>query len=268
MAIRNPARMVCVVLAALMVPGIAACQQAADVAQKAQAPATKTDNAAPVTFERETGAYAFTYEYPSEAAARPKLAAILVADRDKALAELKEQAEEAQKDAAANDYPFNAHLVGVSWRVTGDTPGMLAMVAEIGSFSGGAHGNTGYEALIWDKSSDKRIALDAVFTDAASALEPMRQPYCDALNADRRERRGEFMGEPDDMFNACPPFSELVLVPYAGGDGGFDRIMVIAAPYVAGPYAEGPYEISVALPAATLDRIRPEYRGAFVGAAG
>lgn len=257
-----------VALAALTLPAMAACQQSAPVAGKRTAPAEQPQTTAPVSFERETETFAFTYEYPAQAAALPRLATMLDAERDKALADLQKQAAEAQKDAADNDYPFNPHMLGVNWKVTGESPEMLAMVGEISSFSGGAHGNTGFEALIWDKAANRRIALDAVFTDPVAALDPIRQPYCDALNADRRERRGEDMSDdPTDMFNTCPPFSELVLVPYAGGDDGFDRFMIIAGPYVAGPYAEGAYEISVALPTASLDRIKPEYRKAFITAA-
>lgn len=267
MKVRNPVRLISLGFALLALPGIAACQQATDVDEKAQAPATETNNAAPVNFERETKSFAFSYAYPAEAAALPGLAKMLEGDREKALAELKQQTAEAQKDAADNDYPFNPHMLGISWKVTGESTELLAMVGEISSFSGGAHGNTGYEALIWDKTTNRRIALDAVFTDMAAALAAIRQPYCDALNADRAERRGEYAGAPDDMFNACPPFSDLVLVPFASGDGGFDRIMIIAAPYVAGPYVEGAYEISVALPEASIERIKPEYRTAFTATA-
>ncbi len=268
MTVRKPARAILIALATLALPGIAACQQSAPVAPKADKPdaQTQTSQAAPVSFERETKTFAFTYEYPAQAAALPQLAAMLDAERAKSLTDLEMETAEAAKDAADNDYTFNPHMLGVGWKVTGDNPLLLAMLAEISSFSGGAHGHTGYEALIWDKSANRRVTLEAVFTDLAAALEPMRQPYCDALNADRRERRGEYIGEADDMFNACPPFSELVLVPYAGGDGGFDRIMIIAAPYVAGPYAEGAYEISLALPGTTLDRIKTEYRNAFIAA--
>lgn len=233
---------------------------------KADALASKATQPAPVSFERETKSFAFTYAYPAQAAALPRLAAMLDAERDKALSDLDTQTAEAQKDAADNAYPFNPHMLGVSWKVTGENDVLLAMVAEISSYSGGAHGNTGYEALIWDKLGNRRVALEAIFTDLTAALEPMRQAYCDALNADRRERRGEFIGEADDMFNACPPFSDLVMVPYAGGDSGFDRIMFIAAPYVAGPYVEGAYENSIAIPTATLDKVKSEYRSAFIAA--
>jgi hypothetical protein len=248
----------------LAMPMLGACDQQTPTADGPKASAPAPARAAPVTFERETDSFAFTYEYPPQAAALPTLKALLDAQRTQALAELEAQATEAKADAAGNDYPFNPHMMGVSWTVTGDTDALLAMIGEIGTFSGGAHGNANFEPLIWDKPGNRRVALEAVFTDFGAALAPLRQQYCDALNADRQEKRGEYIGESDDMFNTCPSFDDLAIVPYAGGDGGFDRLMFIAAPYVAGSYAEGAYEISLALPAATLAQVKSEYRSAFV----
>lgn len=263
MAIRQPAHMILVALAALALPAMAACEQGTPVATESEAPAAASPAAQPVDFEQETETFAFTYGYPAPAAALPKLVAILDAERGKALTELEKQAAEAKKDAADNAYPFNPHMLGISWKVTGETDQMLAMVAEITSYSGGAHGNSGYDALVWDKTADKRVEIAALFNDAPAALAPMRERYCTLLTTERQQRRGVDIGEPDDMFNACPPVSDLVLVPYASDDNGFDRMMFIAAPYVAGPYAEGPYEISLPLPGATLDQVKPAYRGAF-----
>lgn len=264
MAAHKPARLAWVLLAALILPGLAACGQDAPAASKSKATAVSTAKAAAVSFERETKTFAFTYAYPPEAAALPGLARMLDAERAQSLAELEAEAAEAQEDASADDYPYNPHMRGVSWTVTGQTQQLLAMVGEISSYSGGAHGNTGYEALIWDKAGDRRVQLEDLFTDLTAALAPMREPFCNALNAERREKRGEFVGEDDDMFNTCPPVAELVLVPYAGGSGGFDRMMFIAAPYVAGPYVEGVYEISLPLPGVTLDQVKKDYRAAFM----
>ncbi|MFN3475069.1 MAG: DUF4163 domain-containing protein [Blastomonas sp.] len=263
MAVRRPAHLILAALAALALPAMAACENSAPDAAESDAPAAGSAAAQPVDFERETDAFALSYIYPAPAAALPKLAAMLDAERARALTEIETQTAEARKDAAANAYPFNPHMLGVKWKVTGETDQILAMVAEISSYSGGAHGNTGYEALLWDKLADKRVQLAALFDNAEAALKPMRERYCAALTNERRQKRGADMGEPDDMFNTCPPFSELVLVPYASDETGFDRMMFIAAPYVAGPYAEGVYEISLPLPGATLDQVRPAYRAAF-----
>ncbi|MCG6119091.1 MAG: DUF4163 domain-containing protein [Blastomonas sp.] len=255
--------MILVAVAALALPAMAACEQGAPVTDRAETATAATPQAAPVDFERESEAFAFSYAYPAPAAALPKLAAMLDAERSKALAEIETQTAEAKKDAADNGYPFNPHMLGFAWKVTGETEQVLAMVAEISSYSGGAHGNTGYEALIWDKAADQRVDLAALFGDVATALEPMRQRYCAALTTERRQKRGGQMGEADDMFNTCPPFSELVLVPYASDETGFDRMMFIAAPYVAGPYVEGAYEISLPLSGATIEQVKPAYRAAF-----
>lgn len=244
-------------------PAIAACQQPDETPAKASPASDKPQPKEPVSFERETKAYSFSYEYPADAAAIPALSAFLTTDRAKALAELESSAAEAEADAKTNGYPFHAHMAGISWTVTGNNPVLIAMLGELVSFSGGAHGNSNYEALLWDKAASKRITLDALFADTAAAMEPMRQRYCDALNAERAEKRGEYEATGDDMFQACPPFEELVILPYAGSDGGFDRLMLIAAPYVAGPYVEGAYEISLPIPAATLDQVKPAYRSAF-----
>lgn len=98
-------------------------------------------------------------------------------------------------------------------------------------------------------------------------MELVRQPYCDALNAERVEKRGEYEATGDDMFEACPPFEELAIVPHANRDGRFDRLTLIAAPYVAGPYAEGVYEVTLPIPAAMRELVKPQYRNAFSAAA-
>lgn len=254
-------------LLALALPAVAACKQPDSTPAKSDASADKPAQSAPVSFKRETKAYTFGYEYPAQAAAIPALAKLLDAERADALAELEAAASEAQADAKANDYPFNPHSSEISWKVAGDTDAILALAGEMFGFSGGAHGNSNYDALLWDKAAGKRITLEALFTDAAPAMGLVRQPYCDALNAERVEKRGEYEATGDDMFEACPPFDELSILPYTGSDGRFDRLMLIAAPYVAGPYAEGVYEVTLPIPAAMRDLVKPQYRNAFSAAA-
>lgn len=267
MIVRNPAHLALAALASLMLPAMAACGQDAPHATETRPTKARQEAAKPVSFEQETEKFSFSYAYPAEAAAIPALARLLEAERVQGLAELESEAEEAEKDAKAEDYPYNPHMLGTSWSTTGNTGPLLAMLGEISSFSGGAHGNTGYEALLWDKKAGKRVKFEALFTDTSAALEPMRKRYCDGLNAERQERRGEYMSDdPEDMFNACPPFSDLVIIPSAVGDDGFDRILFVAAPYVAGPYVEGVYEVSVPVTKPTIASIRPEYQAAFSAA--
>jgi len=268
MIVRKPGSLALAALASLMLPAMAACgQDAPETGKEKSAKAAPQAAAKPVSFERETEKFSFSYSYPAEAAAIPELAKLLEDERAQGLAELENEAVEAEKDAKANDYPYNPHMMGISWTVTGNTDPVLAMLGEISSYLGGAHGNTGYEALLWDKRAAKRVKIEDMFTDMAATLEPLRQRFCDALNVERRERRGADMSDdPEDMFNVCPPFSDLVIIPSAVGNDGFDRLMFVAAPYVAGPYAEGVYEISVPVTQQTLASIKPEYQAAFSAA--
>lgn len=264
MIVGKPGSLALAALACLLLPAMAACGQDTPETSKAEPAQAEQRAAKPVAFERETEKFSYTYSYPAEAAAIPALVRLLEDDRVQGLADLESQATEAEKDAKANDYPYNPHMLGTSWTTTGNTGPLLAMLGEISSYSGGAHGNTGYEVLLWDKAAGKRIKLEDVFADMNAALEPMRRLYCDGLNAERQERRGEDMSsDPDDMFNVCPPFTDLVIIPSAVGNDGFDRLMFVAAPYVAGPYAEGVYEISVPVTEETVARIKPDYRAAF-----
>ena len=83
----------------------------------------------------------------------------------------------------------------------------------------------------------------------------------------RSARRGEPVPPPrdeNDSFNACPPFSELVIVPAdADGNGRFERLAVLIAPYIAGPYAEGGYMIDLPVAAADIDRLPQRRRALF-----
>lgn len=261
--IMAPRRIALTALLLAALPAIGACQPPANPDTNASTAKSKGKVSASVSFERETNAFSFSYDYPAEAAAIPALVTLLDQDRSKMLTALEQSAAEGEADAKANSYPFNPHMAGMRWKVTGTSNALLVMLGEISSFSGGAHGNSNYQALLWDKAASRRIPLEALFIDSAAAMEPLRERYCNALNAERLEKRGGYEPGGDAMFNECPPFEELVIIPFAGSDGGFDRLLLVAAPYVAGPYVEGAYEISLPLGQQTLAQIKPEYRPAF-----
>ena len=46
-------------------------------------------------------------------------------------------------------------------------------------------------------------------------------------------------------------------------DGRFDRVRLLADPYVAGPYVEGDYEIDFAVEPRWIAAIKPGWRGEF-----
>ena len=82
-----------------------------------------------------------------------------------------------------------------------------------------------------------------------------------ALGAERKKRMGaDFV---DDGFFPCPAIADLTLLVGSSDKRAFNRIGLIAAPYVAGSYAEGPYEVTLPVTPALLEAVKPDYRGAF-----
>jgi hypothetical protein len=140
---------------------------------------------------------------------------------------------------------------------------LLALSAEIYAFTGGAHGNTGYQTLVWEKQQDKEIGRVILFPKRV--IDGLTSRYCDMLDQARAERRGEPVPKGSkEMFDVCPPLGDQALTPVDGNNNGrFDAVGVLIGPYEAGPYAEGTYELELPIDAATLAAIPEAYRDQF-----
>ena len=134
----------------------------------------------------------------------------------------------------------------------------------ISTYTGGAHPNYGFDSLVWDRQAGMaRKPLD-LFRSAGALGNAVGGAFCAKLNAERSERRGETVdATSDDTFDKCPGMDELTVLLGSSNGRTFDRIGLMAAPYVAGPYAEGSYEFTLPVTTAVLDAVKPEYRDAF-----
>lgn len=204
----------------------------------------------------------FSYAYPAVAGNEPELQELLDERLEAARAEITAQATEAQQDAQTHDYPYRQHSLTVDWKVVADLPGWLSLSEHIATYGGGAHGNYGTSGMVWDRSAKTaRMARD-LFTSAGALEGAIKGPYCKALDAMRLERRGE-MPDGEGIFGNCPALEELTVLLGSSNGATFDRIGLIANPYVAGPYAEGVYEVTLPVTGVVLDVVKPEYRDAF-----
>ena len=72
------------------------------------------------------------------------------------------------------------------------------------------------------------------------------------------------------MFDEGPGLDYIAIIPTdKDGNGRFERLLLVASPYVAGPYAEGSYEIELPVTGDLAAGIRDDYRSGFeVPAAG
>lgn len=211
---------------------------------------------------RNTSALEFSYVWPVEAVAIPALDLRFYRDAKEALAEAQKNAAEDEKLARKDKREFHQHFLSIDWESVGQTARLLSLEQSIGSFTGGAHPNRGYEALLWDRRANREIAVTALFLKRTSFEALTRKPYCAALDKERlKKREGEKRA---GMFSDCPKYAELAIALADGNKNGrFETVRFVAGPYVAGPYVEGEYEVALPVTSQMIAAIRPEFRASF-----
>ena len=217
-----------------------------------------------VKIDEDGKLFHFAYAYPANAAGIPALRAELEAEKDKARAELVNQAKDGQKESKEGGFEYHPYDSTSEWTVVTDIPGWLSMKGEFYSFTGGAHGNSGTQPLLWDKTANRRREPLSLFTSAAAFNAALGPAYCAALNAERSKRREQKVDPGSGgQFDKCVLPSEVTMLLGSGDRAHFTRIGLIADPYVAGPYAEGSYEVTLQVSPAVLKAVKPEYRSMF-----
>lgn len=225
-----------------------------------EAPPAETRRAEYVVNE----SYEFKYAYPAAAGAIAGLKSYLDADLEKSRSTLMDGARRDQTAAKKSGYPYHAHSFMEEWKVVADIPAWLSISSQFYTFTGGAHGMSGFDTLLWDRHAEAvRRPLDLfVSTDAFSKA--LRAPFCDVLNKDRAKKRGAPVGPAsDEMFSDCIDPVEQVLILGSSNGQTFNRIGILVAPYNAGPYAEGSYEVTLPVTAAVMAALKPQYRASF-----
>jgi hypothetical protein len=221
------------------------------------APVSHAEKAKPYTTVTTGKLLDFRYSFPTVVGTYPALLAKILADEDAAH---KQALADAQGDLEARkgqDFPFHQHQFWRDWTVTGNSFSLLSLLSRTEFFTGGAHGNHGSSALLWDEKKDAAIELDQLVGGSAALWKQIQPSYCRKLVAERL-RRGITAA------TTCPKRNELTIVPVDSDfDYHFDSLRIVADPYVAGSYAEGFYIIALPMTPTLLNRIEPAYRDSF-----
>ena len=213
--------------------------------------------------EETTDLIEFEFSWSAEAAAVPRLVSRLEKEMAVAKADLIAGAQESKAMRTKRGDDFNRYSLSTSYKTAGQTPGLLSLQVETWTYTGGAHGYGGTAALLWDRIGAQQIKFADLFAQAANRDRVMTQRWCDALNVAREQKRGEPVGG-GGMFDECPPLDDIAIIPAdQNGNGRFERLLMVASPYVAGPYAEGSYEIELPVTANLIAVIGQEYRPSF-----
>jgi hypothetical protein len=215
-----------------------------------------TDKAAQGEAERE-----FAYSWPAEVSAVPPLIARFTAERDRLLADQKADWEGALKEFTFEDCAGCVmRSFEKEWEVVADLPRFLSLSATFYEYSGGAHGNGAFDALVWDREAKAGFDPKDMFRPEA-LQDALGAAWCKALKRQRMGRLGESYS--DDGFFQCPPIADLTVLVGSSDGRAFNRIGLLAAPYVAGSYAEGAYEVTLPVTPAVIAAVKPEYKAAF-----
>lgn len=239
---------------------------AAVIALCAAAPPAPSRNTGPV-LAREliltagTPGSALNYRWvaPVEAGLYPALARSLRTAAERQLADDRDEAAELAKLGGASARVSR----DTRWQTAADTPRLLSIWSTEWAYTGGAHGNTSHDVVLWDKQRQRRVALGNMLVDPKRGFAALTPAFCRALDQERARRRSGARIE-GDFATTCPDLATQPIVPVAVGDGGqIWRLSVKLAPGEAGPYAEGGYDIDLPVPAAFVAALRPEWRSAF-----
>ncbi|WP_129791197.1 PdaC/SigV domain-containing protein [Sphingosinicella sp. CPCC 101087] len=210
----------------------------------------------------------FRYGWPAVVEEEPALRDRFSREMQAAEAQARREAQEDQAARQGSDAPFHNHVYSREWESAGSTAQLLSLTARTETYTGGAHGNLGLAALLWDRSADREA--DTADLLGPAALQALAPRYCARLNAMRSERRGEPVrsggGEP---FTDCPPLPGHPLAPAdKDGNGRFETLRILIGPYEAGPWVEGAYIVELPLEPGDLAALPEAFRPAFeVGAA-
>ena len=241
---------------------------------QAPSPANEAATAAPVATAARPPARAFSadeeneliefhYAWSAEAAAVAPLVDRLGKDMAKVKAELIAGAQEDKAMREKQGIGFHGFMSSTDYETAGQSDRLLSLSAEAGSYTGGAHGNAGASALLWDRAAARQIQFAEIFTARANMDRLLTQRWCDALNKEREKKRGEPVGG-GGMFDECPELDEIAIIPSdKDGNRRFETLAMVASPYVAGPWVEGSYEIELAMTTELLAALKGEYRGSF-----
>lgn len=215
-----------------------------------------------VKIERDSATLGFSFAWPAEAAAIPALDRRFRAATEKAWREARTNVRGEQKLTREQKRPYNPQTFLMAWTMAGQTKRLLSLHSEHYTFTGGAHPNTNYGALLWDRALSREMMPASLFTSPGGLAAATRSIYCSALDAERLKRRQGV--KLDGEFGECPKYAELAISPTDGDkDGRFETLDFVASPYTAGAYAEGEYEISLPVSAALIAAMKPPYRASF-----
>lgn len=237
-------------IASVAALSLAACNREREKAAPEAAPAvgaeaTPADAAAPFAYESKTPYASVKLTLPPQLKSQPDLHSALYAATVRDLRQFVEGAQ-ADRTEAGSEPGMPPYEKTIELKPAGETTKLFSLERVDYDFTGGAHGNSLFAGVLWDKALKRQITAADLFRKGADSR-TLDQALCAAINAAKKERSPD--AEPVSLGGAqwaCPRAlaTPFVLAPgtVPGRAGG---LTFLIGPYQVGPYAEGPYEVVV-----------------------
>jgi hypothetical protein len=199
--------------------------------------------------------------------ASPRLAAALM---DDAKARLEATRTDALTYKAADPEYFQPYSLTIKWTVAAAVGDLVSLEGFTAAFTGGAHGNYGTDARIYDLATRTEIPFAGLLSDPSAVMTDSMPVILAEIARQRGERVGgpgsadTFKGEAADAVSPDSILAgEIGLAP-SREPGKFGGYTVYFSPYEIGSYAEGAYKV-VVQQEIFHDALEPDYAALFAG---
>jgi hypothetical protein len=214
--------------------------------------------------EEKNDRFSFSFSYPAAAGSIPGLKALLDRQLDEQRSALDKDTRQFKAETEKDGFPYRAYDGQTDWAVVADLPGWLSLSAQKYSYTGGAHGMTVFDSLVWDKQAGVQRAPLSLFVSGAALEAAIKPAFCDQLDRQREKKRGAPLDRKNPgMFDECIGLASTTVLLGSSNRKVFDRVGFLIPPYEAGPYAEGTYEVTLPVSEAILKAVKPEFRSSF-----
>lgn len=219
---------------------LAACHKTPDKTAENAPPAAST----PLGFARTNDDAQVSLTLPDPIKSYPELHSRLYNEGQATLTAFLERAHKDRAEASADGFASPAYYHSINWKIAAQSSRFVSLYAEEDDYQGGAHPNSSFHVLLWDKTKNDLVPTASLFAPNAD-LSGVNTFLCHQIEAARASRTGAPVNQSQSGF-PCPDLkdSRLILIP-STEQGKIGAIDALYAPYEVGPYAEGPYEVRI-----------------------
>lgn len=208
--------------------------------------------------------YELRLRVPAEAMAiaplRAKILALYKVDADRAKRDAKDD-----KDGNPSFTPYD---IDTDWRVTFENGAVISLSAEIDADTGAAYPANGFQTLVWDKTVNRAVPLEALF--AREAVKPALTAIADAATRawtrQYIQRSGQKPGPNADLardgIGADPQKLQPYILTYAKGETSANGIALLYGAGQVWPHVLGEFRLPV--PAKVFGKyLTPQWQAVF-----